>query len=250
MTKNKPTPAPDAALEAQIIAHVAMTDKRISRITHQGRVIWVKRRENPGLVRRLQKGDPIIAFAAERAAMQTLRAAGVRVPEIVAEGVDFFASADSGVTLNLILVSQTEPLAQRVKAFTAAGVALARMHAAHLSHGRPSIKDICWQDGRITFLDFERYAAKRNTAKGHREDLILMVASAYSVTNRNGPEIEALMAGYRAHDPAGIWQSAEIWCHRMRWLIWATKPFQWRGAGKSRDFKAVPLTLAAFGVGK
>jgi len=249
MTDRKSTPAPDADLEAHVAAHVAATDKRISRITHQGQVVWIKQREKPGLVLRLQKGDPAVAFAAERAAMQQLRTAGVPVPKILAQGEDFFATADCGAPLDYILRTLSGTVEERTLAFAAAGAALAAIHAAQLSHGRPSIKDICWQDGRITFLDFERFAAKRNSAKGHREDLILMISSAYSVTNQTGPEIDALMAGYRAHDPAGIWQSAETWCRKMRWLIWATKPFQWRRAGKSREFKAVPLTLAAFGVG-
>ncbi len=239
-------PAADPVLLAKIERHVAATTQRISRIEHGGQTIWVKKQEVLSLRMRLQKGDASAAFAAERNAMQMLHKASVPVPLIVAEGPDYFAMTDSGPSLQYLLLGITGSKTGHTEAFEAAGKQLALMHAKHISHGRPSIKDICWQDGRITFLDFERFHAKRNTPKGHLQDLVMVVFSTYAVTGRDCPEVEALIEGYRTHDPADIWQAAVAWCAKMRWVDYLTKPIQWRGAGKALDFKAIPLTLDAF----
>ena len=243
-----PTPSSmtDVRLTAVIAAHVAATDQRISMLEHNGETFWVKRLEKPSLRMRLQKGDPHAAFVAERAALHRLQKSGVPVPKIVAEGPDYFAITDSGPTLKWLLLGVHGPSINHLDAYEAAGRQLALMHKKHLSHGRPSVKDICWVANRITFLDFERFHDKRNTAKGHMQDLVMMIFSAYAVTGRDCPEIEALITGYRHNDPADIWQAAAKWCHRMRWVDILTKPVQWRGAGKAKEFKAIPLTIKAF----
>ncbi len=245
MPKNPPTP--DAALLAIIERHAAATKHRVSKIEYDGRTIWVKKQEKLSLRMRLQKGDARKAFMAERDAMHRLLQAGVPLPTIVGEGPDYFATTDCGPSLKLLLLGVLGSTTGHTKAFEAAGKQLALMHAKHLSHGRPSIKDICWQDGLITFLDFERFHNKRNTPKGHMQDLVIMVFSAYAVTGGDCPEVDSLIRGYRAHDSADIWQTAVRWCAKMRWIDYLTKPIQWRRAGKAVEFKAIPLTLNAFG---
>ncbi|WP_456389517.1 hypothetical protein [Profundibacter sp.] len=237
---------PDAELLARIISRVATTDKRVSQMQHDGQTIWIKKQERLSLRMRLQKGDARAAFLAERDALHLLRKAGVPVPVIVAEGEDYFATADCGPSLKWLLLDYDGASISHLDAYAAAGKQLALMHKQQLSHGRPSVKDICWKDGRITFLDFERFHEKRNTPKGHMQDLVILVFSAYAVTGRDCPEVEALIKGYRAHDPADVWQAAIIWCNRMRWVDYLTKPVQWRRAGKANDFKAIPLTIRAF----
>ncbi len=247
MSQNPIAPSqPDAALLAAVTAHIAATDQRVSRFEHDGQIIWIKRQEKLSLRMRLQKGNAQTAFKAERTALHTLQTAGIPVPDILAEGPDFIATADSGPSLQYLLMAQSGTPSERAKAFKAAGEQLATMHAAHLSHGRPSIKDICWKNDHITFLDFERFHAKRNTPKGHMQDLIMLVFSAYAVTGRDCPEITGAIEGYRANDPDHIWERAARWCHKMRWVDFVTKPIQWRRAGKAREFKAIPLTLNAF----
>lgn len=240
-------PAPDAALIDLIKAHAGATDRRISQLEHDGQTIWVKKREHLTLRLRLQKGNANAAFLVERDALQQLHAAGVPVPVIIAYGPDYFATTDSGPTLTQLLLGKHGPAINHLDAYFAAGKQLALLHQKRLSHGRPSIKDICWKDQRITFLDFERFHPKRNTPKGHMQDLVMMIFSAYTVTGSDCPEIDALIKGYRENDPANIWQAAVRWCANKGWIDILTKPIQWRGKGKASEFKAIPLTLKAFG---
>lgn len=240
-------PVPDTVLIDLIKAHAGATDHRISQLEHDGQTVWVKKREHLTLRLRLQKGNATAAFLAERDALHRLQTAGVPVPKIIAEGPDYFATADSGPSLKYLLMVQNGSAAGDFDAYLAAGRQLALMHQKHLSHGRPSLKDICWKNGRITFLDFERFHDKRNTPKGHMQDLVMMIFSAYAITGSNCPEIDALIKGYRENDPANIWQAAVHWCANKGWIDILTKPIQWRGEGKALEFKAIPLTLRAFG---
>ncbi len=246
MPENMPPAPSDQALLDRITAHARRTDQRVSRIEHQGQSIWIKTPEKPGLRMWLQKGNADRAFAAERAALRTLQAAKAPVPEILCNSPDCIATRDSGLSLQYLIQSQHPPESDRIAAFASAGRELAKLHGRGFSHGRPAIKDMCWQNQRITFLDFERYHDKRNTPKGHMQDLIIMVFSAYAIAGKNCPEIEAMIAAYRQHDSAGIWQKAARWCGKMGWVDLLTKPVQWRKPGRGREFKAIPLTLKAF----
>ncbi len=221
---------------------------RIGRLEHDGATYWVKKEEKLSLRYRLQKGDPHRAFKADRTAMQALADQGVPVPRVVAEGDGYFVMEDCGRPLSQMLCDRA-PTDDTLAAFAAAGRVLAETHAKHLSHGRPSIKDMCWQDGQLTLLDFERNAQKRNTPKGHMQDLIVFVHSCFAFAGEDRPEITAAISAYRAADRLGTWEKTCVWCHKMRWVNWVTKPIQWRKPGRAREFKAIPLTLHAFGVG-
>jgi len=222
---------------------LATNPGRVQSVCHQGRFVWVKRRETLSPLRRLQKGDPAAAFEAERRALYQWRDLRAPAPEILAEGPDFIALADSGTPLSTLL---HQAHADRLTAFAAAGQALADLHTRHISHGRPSLRDICWDGGRITFLDLERYSVARNTPRGHAMDLVMFVFNGLAVGRGMTPELQTAIDAYRGHDVGGIWQRARAWCRGKRWIDWATKPIQLRGEGKSLEFKAIPLTLDVF----
>ena len=238
----------DARFEMAVLGFSARPGARIGRFEVDGRTYWIKRVDRPNLINRLQKGPPLAAFDADLAAMKSLAARGVPVPQIVAEGPGIFVTRDAGPTIDRMLRDQTGTLADRVAAFAAAGTALARLHKAGVSHGRPVLRDICWADGRITFLDFENYRPHRNRPKDFRLDVIIFVFSCYAQNPADLPEIVAAQAAYRANEPAGIWQMAEDWLRGKRWVDVLTKPLQWRAEPHGREFKSIPATLRAFGV--
>ncbi len=223
-------------------------DARIRRLEHKGAVYWAKKVETLSLRWRLQKGDPKLAFEAERAGFYALQKAGVPVPEIAAEGPNYMVTKDSGPILADLLAQQIGSHSDRNTAMAAAGRELALLRAKGLSHGRPAIKDMCWDGRTLRLLDFERYSDHRNTPKGHMQDLIIMVHSCYAFAQEEYPEITAATDAYRAHDSHGIWDMAATWCGKKRWLDWVTKPLQWGNREGAKEFKAIPMTLRAFGV--
>lgn len=238
----------DPNLQAQLDQFLTDRGARIARLEHKGHCYWAKKGEQLSLRWRIQKGDPMEAFRADVAGHHALADAGVPVPHIIAEGDDFIVTEDSGPTLSDILVQDMCPRPERLVAFRDAGAELARMHAKGLSHGRPAIKDICWDQNSIAFLDFERFSPSRNTARGHMQDLIIFIHSIYGFVPKDIPEAEAAAEGYRANDTTGTWDRATNWCRKMRWLDPITKPLQWGNRVGAMEFKAIPLTLVRFGV--
>ncbi len=231
----------DARAREVLAAHPA----RVQRFEVAGQFYWVKREERLTLRMRIQKGDAHRAFEAERRAMHRLAEMEAPVPEIVAEGPDYFVTPDSGPSLTGLLRDRALSPADRTPAFEAAAAGLASFHARGLSHGRPSIKDICWDGVQARFLDLERFSPRRNTHAGHVQDLVILLFSAFAETGAPTQETEALTRAYRAADPGGIWEGAARFCRRMRWTDAVTWPIQ--RFLRKREFKAIPLTLAAFG---
>lgn len=219
---------------------------RVQQLVFQDQTFWLKRCEHLSGLRLWQKGDPAVAFEAERQALHQLRDLGAPVPEILAEGDDFIALSDSGQPLNTVLQNPEIPLETRLGIFEQAALSLAGLHALGVSHGRPSLKDICWDGQRITWIDFERFAPRRNTRQGHAMDLVMFVLNGFAMGQGPSPEMTRAIETYRAADPAEIWPLAQAWCARNRWLGWLTKPMQLRRQGKAKEFKAIPHTLAAF----
>lgn len=219
---------------------------------------WVKRPERLSLRWRLQKGDPQRRFARERTAMHGMHALGVPVPPIVAEGTDFIVLPDCGPTLATVLQGDDTEAARR--AMAAGGAALAALHARGLAHGRPALRDLCWDGRTIRFLDFEQ----GRTGPAHRRrmvsDLLVFLHSAIAQSLLPGDSgippaqraaIDAAAGAYRTADSRNIWQATAGMCRWLRRVEPLTRPLQrreaQRGPEKSyREFQAVPHVLAMF----
>ncbi|UWP88278.1 hypothetical protein [Aliiroseovarius crassostreae] len=243
-------PFSNPLLNEDLDAFLADENARVQRLQRGDEVFWAKKCETLSLKWRLQKGDPAAAFKADLMGLRALRDAGISVPDVIAEGEDFLVMRDSGPALSGLLRHQKSTLEDRTRAMKAAGRELALLHSKGLSHGRPAIKDMCWDGHRLTLLDFERFSPRRNTPKGHMQDLIIWTHSCFAFTQKNLPEIDAGLAAYRDGDQAGIWDMAAQWGRRHRWVDLATKPLQWGARRGTREFKAIPLTLQAFGVSR
>jgi tRNA A-37 threonylcarbamoyl transferase component Bud32 len=240
----------DAAFDTDpdLLARAAQTTERIERLEHQGQFVWVKREERLSLRMRLQKGAAASAFERERAALRRLSRLGVPAPPILAEGPDFFVIPDSGISLQTMVRENLGAEGERRAAFVAAAQGLAQLHARHVSHGHPRLKDICWKDGRITFIDFERFSDQLNKPRGHARDLATFVFSAIAEAGGPTADLDAARDAYRAADGQGIWDVARDLVRSLRFIEWLSQPFQLRPDGKSREFKAIPATLRYFDV--
>ena len=222
---------------------------RIGRIEHLGQVFWVKREEELSWRLRLQKGASASAFERERRALHQLGGRHPAVPPIVAEGADFFVLPDAGPSLETLLRRNRNPdleADQRHRAFADGGAALAGFHAKGLTHGRPYLKDVCWNDGDITFLDFENYRPRRNTIRGHAYDVVIFFFSGLALAGAPVRELDIARQAYRDNDPGGVWEHAQNLVRKRRWVNWLTKPIQARRGGKAKEFKAIPLTVDWF----
>lgn len=184
-------------------------------VTLDGQRYWIKRPERLNLRLRLQKGNAASAFARERAALRSLAGRGLPVARLVADAPDFLAVADCGTPLRRLLLDPACPPAERCRAARAGGAALAALHAAGIAHGRPDLRDICWDGANARLIDFERFQPPPSPAAMLRDDLFILVFAAVVALGAEAPETRALLQGYRAAAPPEPWQAAARRARRL-----------------------------------
>jgi len=207
------------ALEAAVAGALAGEPQRIAPLSFpDGSRAWLKRVERRGLPARLQKGDPKRSFAAERAGLRALATAGIPVPEILLEGEGFMVLSDAGPSLSLLAGDASRDAESRLAGFAAGGRALAQLHAAGFAHGRPAMRDICWDGKTARFIDLENFAPGPASRFRQARDLFLLCHSA----ERQWPDaprwIEATLAAYAGAAPAGAVPRAGQMARRLSWL--------------------------------
>lgn len=190
-------------------------------------------------MRYLQKGRTTVAFEREKSTLHRFSARNLPVTPIIAEGPTWLLLPHRGTTLDGVLRNENWSESERLESFEAAGTALANLHAQGASHGRPAIKDICWQEGKITFIDLEYHRTRLDNPKGHARDLIVFALLGLAIGDGPSPAMTRALASYRALDSAGVWTLAQRRCARLRWISWLARPFKMLGPGKAREAKAV-----------
>lgn len=243
-----------AETPAAAVAAAREAGQRVTPATIAGRPAWVKIALEKRLILRLQKGPAPRLLREETAMLRAMAARGLAVPEVIGAGDDWLITGDTGPTLAALLADR--PLAPDLpRAFAAAGRALAQMHHAGCAHGRPHLRDVCWDaaQGRACFIDLERAASLSAGMNGFTRDLLIFVFAYFSVRPQPGPQplLEAFGKAYRQAAPAGIWGAACQRARRWRWLGPFSRPLRWherrfKPHRRFKEYAAIPLTLRHF----
>lgn len=173
--------------------------RRITRCqTLEGTRFWLKRVERSSPLLWAVKGRPKTAFDRDRRSHRFLWTSGAPVPAIVAEGADYIVIEDAGASLTGICKCASVTAEEKTRACRAAGQALARLHSAGLTHGRPAFRDMCWDGQQVRFIDFEYFVQARAGRFRKARDVGIALVSALS-QGVNGPRYaHALLSAYRA----------------------------------------------------
>lgn len=229
----------DDMLEAALAAALAAPPQRVRRLDlPDGRRFWLKRVERLSGRLRLQKGDPARAFAAERQGLRVLADSGIPAAGVVREGPGWLLMPDAGPTLPEVA---GQPGAQA--AFAATGRALGRLHWAGLVHGRPAVRDICWDGLEARFIDLERFRPARRGGLWQAVDVVMFAQTCLTRWPDDPRWLDAALAAYAVNAPEGAMA-------RVARLARALAPLGWLARGlavlrpRSRELRAVPLTLA------
>ncbi len=243
MNLSSPLPSPSA--EALLAAARSVPGQRLARIELSGKSYFVKRPEAHASLRwRLQKGEPKRAFAREVALIRAFAAKGAAVPAILAEEAGCVILADHGPNLADLLGGGRAD----AELLQAAGAALAQLHALGLTHGRPSLRDICWDGTRLTFLDLEAGARLDAAPRDQARDLYLLLHSAFVQERPSKQTARIILKGYRSAAPLAPWQAAQRLARQLWWLEILAAPGKWlrkwRGKTRGCEFAAVGATRA------
>lgn len=235
---------PDPDLETKLQRALAEPPRRVRRLDlADGRRFWLKRVERLSGRLRLQKGDPERAFAAERAGLKELAEAGLPVAGIAAEGPGWMLMPDAGPTLPEVVADPSLGEAAKLAVLAEAGRSLGRLHWAGMAHGRPAVRDICWDGREARFIDLERFRRARRAGFWQAADVVMLAQTAFTQWPEDARWLDAVLAAYAAGAPDGAMASVR------RLAVWLA-PVGWLAAGlsrlrpTSRELRAVGLTLA------
>lgn len=235
---------PERDLSSHVKAALAEPPQRVRALDlPDGRRFWLKRVERLSGRLRLQKGDPARAFAAERAGLKALAAAGLPVAAVAAEGPDWMLMPDAGPVLPAVVEDIGRPEAEKLQALAQAGRALGLLHWAGLVHGRPAVRDICWDGHEARFIDLERFRHGRRGGLWQAVDVVMFAQTACTAWPEDPRWLDAALAAYAVNAPVGAMDRVRrlaFWLRPLGWLARAILVIKPRG----RELKAVGLTLA------
>lgn len=226
---------------------LAAAPLRIQSLTlPDGQRFWMKRVEKLPLRLWLQKGSPTAAFAAELLGLSVLGDRGLPVAPIALEGPGFVVMPDVGRTLQAMLVDASVPLRDITLAFGRAGRSLAQLHLAGFVHGRPAIRDICWDGDEARFIDLERFSLSRRGARSQALDIVMFVQTLMTARSAAAGRVDAAcnaaMAAFVADAPPETLRAIR----RISGLLCLAGPLV-RGLARlrpgSRELRAVAPTL-------
>jgi len=235
---NPPPPLPRRLLDA---AH-AQANHRLYGFELDGKKYFVKRLEQHRTWRaRLMKGDPARAMAREIALLKAFSHRGAPVPQIVAQDDTCFIMNDCGPPINHPAVANAAPEV----IWRAVGTALAKLHALGLVHGRPAMRDMCWDGQKITFLDLEAGAKVKASTQDMTRDVIVLVHSILREGTQHPQAAALFQAAYQESDTLGVWDACLIRARRLWWVEWVIAPVvlwhRWNRVARS-EFAAVRPT--------
>ena len=148
------------------------------------------------------------------------------VPKVSYHGEDFFVLEDAGITLSQWLCNKRTNNQQKFSIIYDTCLALIDLHAKNLVHGRPAIRDITWDKGKVTFLDFESRSSSQNQNWLIVRDMLFFFDSLCREEDISDDFIQKVALYYQAHCRVENWQNMIVFLHRFRWIYYLLLPFK------------------------
>ncbi|TVP72032.1 MAG: hypothetical protein EA339_08480 [Rhodobacteraceae bacterium] len=217
---------------------------RVGQLQIADRSYFVKTVETHQKLRlHITKGDPVKALAREVELLRAFAARGAPVARLVAANATHMVLADHGKPVEkLIRHGQVDDALLRQ-----IGAALADLHSRDLAHGRPMLRDICYDGASITFLDLEAGASLNATDRDKARDVLILIYSIMVTTNANQHMARMVIEGYRNAGTDSVWRATRRRSRGLWWLQLLAMPGVWahRKRGKTRsEMAAVAATRA------
>ncbi|MDG6896302.1 protein kinase family protein [Volucribacter amazonae] len=203
--------------------------QRICQFDYLGKSYWLKQPEKLQGWLRLLKAKPQQAFQREIVNLQLLEKAtqDVKVtPKLVYFNSHFLVLEDAGRTLNQWLEDPQVSPQQKMQILAEGAVALANLHQQGLTHGRPALRDIAWQNGKVKFIDLEASAKKTNLNYRIRRDILVFIHSLYRSKYLSHQDIVQTVQHYQQACEPHIWQDTLNFMAKFSWLYYLLRPLK------------------------
>ncbi|WP_420023444.1 serine/threonine protein phosphatase [Cereibacter azotoformans] len=208
-----------------------------------GDQLWLKRIEDLTHRAWQRKGDMRRLLRREREAFERMAAAGLPVGTMVSGHGDWLVTRDAGANLRHLLRSSDVRTRERTAAFAAAGKALALLHSAGVTHGRPTVRAICWDGASARFISLSHWSDRRRRRRHFALDVMIFIHSCLCADRTSHDVLGVALNTYLDHAPEGTWRAVR----RMAMLLAMITPAAAAlrlARPASRGLNALPLALA------
>ena len=206
-----------------VIAH---RDERIYPFQYEGKKFWLKQPEKLKGIWLLLKPYPKQSFKNELQTLLNLAEKNAPVPIVSYHDEDFFVLEDAGATVSQWLCDNKIDDQQKFSIIYDACLALIDLHTKNLVHGRPAIRDITWDKGKVTFLDFESRSSSQNQNWLIIRDMLFFFDSLCREEDISDDFIQKVALYYQANCKAENWHNMIIYLQRFRWIYYLLLPFK------------------------
>lgn len=217
--------------------------ERIHQFTYHGRSYWLKQAETLCGWMKLLKPDPLQSIEQEKQVLHQLSAQAVPVPEIVSEGPGYLVLEDAGRTLKEWLKTPGISRQTQLSILKDSASTLAHLHLKGFFHGRPALRDITWQEGKVMFIDFEAQPAQTSPVDSCVRDLLVYLHSLYRYLGPKNQVIQQVIHSYRKAGGESVWQASQRYLQKWQWLYYILLPLRSLGG---RDLKPMFWVLWHF----
>ena len=201
-------------------------NERIYPFHYEGKKFWLKQPEKLKGIWLLLKPYPKQSFKNELQTLLNLTEKNAPVPIVSYYDENFFVLEDSGITLSQWLCDKRANNQQKFSIIYDACLALIDLHDKNLVHGRPAIRDITWDKGKVTFLDFESRSSSQNQNWLIVRDMLFFFDSLCREEDISDDFIQKVALYYQDHCRVENWQNMIVFLQRFRWIYYLLLPFK------------------------
>lgn len=226
----------DQALANYIDILRSTQQQRSFSVVWQDKKIWVKQQESlaPKWLQLATKliaifstnplyfpsAEPSSPLEREAVRLRLMRSKGFRVPEVLLATADYLALSDVGPSLKYWLTESAISANERRHILLMAAAALAQLHQNRYWHGRPALRDLCWDGKQIGFIDFEEDPHQMlSIDQCMVRDLLIFVHGLYRYLPVTDPLIVEVINEYRRLAPERVWRDSIKTIEQM-WLAY------------------------------
>ncbi|AMM81568.1 MULTISPECIES: RIO1 family regulatory kinase/ATPase [Pasteurella] len=200
--------------------------KRIYHFQYQGKQYWLKQPEQLRGIWKLLKPNPQIALQKEIQTLTYFASRQAPVPQLLAYGKHFFVVDDVGRTA--IAWQEDSSLSQKLKLQILFDClhALIQLHQTGLVHGRPVLRDMTWQEGKVTFIDLEAYPVEQDLLWRKTKDVMMFLYGLCRAKVISDEEIQCLIHTYADMGDPQVWHGVLRTLRKYRFIYYILLPFK------------------------
>lgn len=225
-----------SALQTHIEHQLTKQSQRSFSIQWQQQKIWVKQSEQknskfiPLLTHFISKlsNNPLyypsvesrLPLKREAQRLNLMKEKGFNVPTVLLSHENYLVMTDIGPSVKDWLTDKNTATYQRQHILLAAATALAKLHQHHRWHGRPALRDLCWDGSQIGFIDFEEDPHQHlSIDQCMVRDVLIFVHGLYRYLPASDPAILQAIHQYRKAAPRRVWRDTQQIISNM-WLAY------------------------------